>query len=80
MGEDVSGGRLDACDVSCRPDEGGKIEGDGARPAAYVEDVHVWFDVGEEVGCGVLGGAPAVGTQDGFMMPVCVDDSGFWHC
>lgn len=62
MGEDVSGGRLDACDVSCGPDEGGEIEGDGARPAAYVEDVHVWLYVWQEVGCGVLYGAPAVGA------------------
>lgn len=48
--------------MSCGSDEGSEIKGDGAWPAAYVEDVHVWFDVWEEVGCGVLGGAPAVGA------------------
>lgn len=62
LGEDVSWEWLDACDVSCGPDEGGEIESDGARSAAYVEDAHVWFDVWEEVGCRVLGGAPAVGA------------------
>jgi hypothetical protein len=38
LDEDISGGRLYACDVSCGPDEGGEIKCDGAWPAAYISE------------------------------------------
>lgn len=57
----------------------GEIYGDGARPAPNIEDLHVWFDGGQEVGDGVLGGAPGVHFQHGRVV-VCYVNGHFWCC
>lgn len=50
-----------------------QIGGDGARPAADVQDPHVGPQGTEQVGGGVLGGAPGVRAQHGLVVAVRVD-------
>lgn len=65
------GGEFHTGDVALW-DQPGEIDGDGAGPAADVEDVHVWAQVGEEVGGRVGGCAPGVGAEDGGVVAVSV--------
>ena len=54
----------------------GQARGDRAGTAADVEDPHVRLELRQQVGGGVLGGAPPVRAQHRLMMTVCVD---LWH-
>jgi hypothetical protein len=55
-----------------RSDAGGEVGGDGARTAADVEQVEPRAQRRQEVGGGVLGGAPAVRLQHRLGMAVGV--------
>lgn len=49
-----------------------EVGGDGAGPAADVEDGHGGFEVGEEMSGGVLSCTPAMRAKDRFMVTVNV--------
>lgn len=53
-------------------DIGGEVDGDGAGPAADVEEAVCGLEMGEEVAGGVGCRAPAVGGEDGFVVAVGV--------
>lgn len=57
------GGEVDSGYVPVR-DEVGEGEGYGSGTASYVEDFVGGEDVGNKVGCGVLGCAVGVGGED----------------
>ncbi|GAB3290460.1 hypothetical protein GCM10027427_07610 [Pseudoclavibacter terrae] len=71
---------LDASDLSRAPDSIRKIEGDGAGPAADIEHAHPSFELGKQVGGGVLGGAARVRAEHAGVVAVGVPrDSGVFH-
>lgn len=49
-----------------------EVDRDATGAAADVEDGHVGFEVGEDVGDGVAEGAPAVGLEDRGGVVSCV--------
>ena len=65
-------------DVALR-DEAGEVDGDGAGAAAEVEDLVGGFDVREEEGGGVAGGAEGVVGYDGGVVAVGVGGLFFGH-
>ncbi len=74
--EHVRGGVAGGDPAAVRRDQRSQVGGDGARTAADVQQPHPRPQVLQQVAGGVARGAPAVRTQDGFVVAVGVDGHG----